>query len=69
MVTFTFSAGIFAGLFAVGSLLGMKLAPVLLAASARKKSAVLYVQVQALVIFCTGGWHIYAGYPAIAATF
>jgi len=69
MVTFTFSAGIFAGLFAVGSLLGMKLAPALLAASAGKKSAIRYAQVQALVIFCTGAWHVYAGYPVIAASF
>ena len=60
-VTFTFSAGIFLGLFVVGAVLGVKIAPRLLQSGFARASARRYALVQATVVFATGVWHVYRG--------
>jgi ABC-type nickel/cobalt efflux system permease component RcnA len=60
-VTLTFAAGIFVGLFTVGSFLGLKVAPYVLSVSAFKKSSRNFAYVQAFVVSATGIWHMFLG--------
>ncbi|MGE3262941.1 MAG: sulfite exporter TauE/SafE family protein [Bacteriovoracia bacterium] len=60
-VTLTFAAGIFVGLFAVGSFLGLKVAPYVLSVPAFKKSSRNFAYLQALVVSATGIWHVFLG--------
>jgi len=60
-VTVMFSAGIFVGLFTVGSILGLKLAPYLLSFGFFKRSGSTFSYLQASVVIATGSWHIYLG--------
>ena len=61
VVTFTFSAGIFFGLFAVGGILGLKIGPRLLSSRFGRVSRGGYAVVQAGIIFATGAWHVIQG--------
>jgi nickel/cobalt exporter len=60
-VTLTFAAGIFVGLFTVGSFLGLKVAPYVLSVPAFKKSSRNFAYVQAFVVSATGIWHVFLG--------
>jgi nickel/cobalt exporter len=61
MVTLTFAAGIFIGLFLVGSFLGLKVAPYLLSVPAFNRSRRNFTYLQAFVVSATGIWHVILG--------
>lgn len=60
-VTLTFSAGIFFGLFAVGSILGLKVGPRLMSSRLARGSRGRYAAIQSGVIIATGAWHVFQG--------
>jgi nickel/cobalt exporter len=60
-VTLTFAAGIFVGLFTVGSFLGLKVAPYVLSVPAFKSSSRNFAYVQAFFVSATGIWHVFLG--------
>lgn len=61
VVVMTFSAGIFFGLFVVGSILGLKIGPRLLSSRFAQNSKGRYALIQSGVIFATGAWHVFQG--------